>query len=90
MRFDPCDRTLRSDTRRLRNAACDLIFMGSHGRRSNLRMMLGSQTLKVLMQTEIPVLVARDAILVTPARAPSVSSAMSTARWRRCCMHGRT
>ena len=41
-----------------RNAACDLIFMGSHGRRSNLGMMLGSQTLKVLMQTEIPVLVA--------------------------------
>ncbi len=41
-----------------RNTGCDLIYMGSHGRRSSLGMMLGSQTLKVLMQTEIPVLVA--------------------------------
>lgn len=39
-------------------ASCDLIFMASHGRRSNIGMMLGSQTLKVLINTEIPVLVS--------------------------------
>jgi len=39
-------------------ANCDLIFMGSHGRRSQLGMMLGSQTLKVLSHAGIPVLVA--------------------------------
>ena len=38
-------------------ADCDLIYMASHGRRSTLGMMLGSQTLKVLMNSEIPVLV---------------------------------
>ncbi|HEX6827704.1 MAG TPA: universal stress protein, partial [Burkholderiales bacterium] len=37
-----------------RQRACDLIFMASHGRRSTIGMMLGSQTLKVLMNSEIP------------------------------------
>ena len=41
-----------------RDAGCDLIFMASHGRRSHLGMMMGSQTLKVVMQSEIPVLIA--------------------------------
>ena len=49
-----------------RDAGCDLIYMASHGRRSNIGMMLGSQTLKVLMQTEIPVLVAATS---NPGRA---------------------
>ena len=52
-----------------REAKCDLIFMASHGRRSNIGMMLGSQTLKVLMNAEIPVLVssARNAPIQTLA-----------------------
>lgn len=41
-----------------READCDLIYMASHGRRSNLGMMLGSQTLKVLVNAGMPVLVA--------------------------------
>lgn len=39
-------------------ANCDLIFMASHGLRSNVGMTLGSQTLQVLMNSEIPVLVS--------------------------------
>jgi hemerythrin-like domain-containing protein len=42
--------------------------MASHGRRSNIGMMLGSQTLKVVMQTEIPVLIAATHNPATPAR----------------------
>jgi nucleotide-binding universal stress UspA family protein/hemerythrin-like domain-containing protein len=52
-----------------RAAGCDLIYMASHGRRSNIGMVLGSQTLKVLMQTEIPVLVAATSNPAAPARA---------------------
>jgi nucleotide-binding universal stress UspA family protein/hemerythrin-like domain-containing protein len=44
-----------------REAGCDLIFMASHGRRSTIGMMLGSQTLKVLVNSEIPVLVSATA-----------------------------
>ena len=44
-----------------RDAGCDLIFMASHGRRSNLGMMIGSQTLKVLVNAGIPVLVSATA-----------------------------
>jgi len=52
-----------------RDAGCDLIFMASHGRRSNIGMMLGSQTLKVVMQTEIPVLIAATHDPAASARA---------------------
>jgi nucleotide-binding universal stress UspA family protein/hemerythrin-like domain-containing protein len=52
-----------------RDAGCDLIYMASHGRRSNVGMVLGSQTLKVLMQTEVPVLVAATSNPAAPARA---------------------
>lgn len=48
-------------------AQCDLIFMASHGRNSHLGMMLGSQTLKVLMSSDIPVLVSSN-------KNPSVSA----------------
>jgi nucleotide-binding universal stress UspA family protein/hemerythrin-like domain-containing protein len=41
-----------------RDAGCDLIYMASHGRASSLGMMIGSQTIRVLTHTEIPVLVA--------------------------------
>lgn len=44
-----------------RESECDLIFMASHGRRSQLGMMLGSQTLKVLTNAGIPVLVSATA-----------------------------
>lgn len=43
------------------DAGCDLIYMASHGRRSSIGMMLGSQTLKVLTNATIPVLVASTA-----------------------------
>jgi len=38
---------------------CDLIFMGSHGRRGFRSSLLGSQTQKVLSRSKIPVLVSR-------------------------------
>lgn len=52
-----------------REAGCDLIFMASHGRRSNIGMMLGSQTLKVLVNSEIPVLVSATANPPAPVQA---------------------
>jgi nucleotide-binding universal stress UspA family protein/hemerythrin-like domain-containing protein len=52
-----------------RDAGCDLIFMASHGRRSTLGMMIGSQTLKVLAHTDIPVLVAATSNPAAPSRA---------------------
>jgi nucleotide-binding universal stress UspA family protein/hemerythrin-like domain-containing protein len=51
---------------------CDLIFMASHGRRSTIGMMLGSQTLKVLIHSEIPVLVAATA--EPPPTAQSIAT----------------
>ena len=38
---------------------CDLIVTGTHGRRGINRMLLGSQAIKVLHHSEIPVLVVR-------------------------------
>ena len=38
---------------------CDLIFMGSHGRRGISGLLLGSETQKVLTHSKIPVLVYR-------------------------------
>lgn len=52
-----------------RDAGCDLIYMASHGRRSNVGMMLGSQTLKVLMNSDIPVLVSATKNPPVPALA---------------------
>lgn len=42
-----------------REQACDLIFMGSHGRRGLSRLLAGSETQKVLAGAEIPVMVMR-------------------------------
>jgi nucleotide-binding universal stress UspA family protein len=39
--------------------ACDLIVMASHGRQGFQRMLLGSQTQRVLVQAGVPVLVIR-------------------------------
>lgn len=55
-----------------REVGCDLIFMASHGRRDNIRMMLGSQTLKVLMNSEIPVLVSAIADPPAPVQAVGI------------------
>ena len=43
-----------------REAACDLIFMASHGRRGITALLLGSETSKVLTHCTIPVLVYRE------------------------------
>lgn len=42
-----------------RKHRCDLIVMGSHGRSGISKLLLGSQTSKVLAQSRIPVLVHR-------------------------------
>lgn len=55
-----------------REAGCDLIYMASHGRRSTLGMMLGSQTLKVLLNSEIPVLVAATTNPPAPVQAVGI------------------
>jgi nucleotide-binding universal stress UspA family protein/hemerythrin-like domain-containing protein len=55
-----------------RNAKCDLIFMASHGRHSKMGMLLGSQTLKVLMNSEIPVLVSSTKNPPVPALAVGI------------------
>ena len=39
--------------------ACDLIFMGSHGRRGLSRLLAGSVTQKVLADAQVPVMVMR-------------------------------
>lgn len=38
---------------------CDLIVMASHGRRGLGRLLLGSETVRVLTQTHVPILVCR-------------------------------
>jgi nucleotide-binding universal stress UspA family protein len=38
---------------------CDLIFMATHGRRGISRLLLGSETTKVLAHSKVPVLVCR-------------------------------
>jgi nucleotide-binding universal stress UspA family protein len=42
-----------------RKYKCDLIYIGSHGRSGLSKLLLGSQTNKVLSQTRVPVLVHR-------------------------------
>ena len=39
---------------------CDLIVMGSHGHRGMTGLLLGSETMKVLTHTDIPILVYRQ------------------------------
>ena len=45
--------------RAARRRKCDLIYMASHGRRGISRLLLGSETSKVLAHSSIPVLVVR-------------------------------
>lgn len=46
-------------TKTAKKKKCDLIFMASHGRRGLAALLLGSETNKVLVHSEIPVLVYR-------------------------------
>lgn len=50
----PCDAILRV----ARDKGCDLIVMGSHGWRGFTKLLLGSETQKVLVRSELPVLVS--------------------------------
>ena len=52
-----------------RSSGCDLIFMASHGHRSKLGMAFSSETLSVLMNAGLPVLVSSTGELPPPARA---------------------
>ena len=52
---------------------CDLIYMASHGRKGTSDVILGSETVKVLTHSPIPVLVHRSR--VTPRRAASLARA---------------
>ena len=42
-----------------RERGCDLIVMASHGRRGLSRMLLGSQAMKVVARSTVPVLIYR-------------------------------
>jgi nucleotide-binding universal stress UspA family protein/hemerythrin-like domain-containing protein len=55
-----------------RESGCDLIYMASHGRRSSIGMMLGSQTLKVLVNAGMPVLVAATSEPAATSQAISI------------------
>ena len=52
-----------------RRRGCDLIFMASHGGRGKLGMALASETLHVLMNAGLPVLVSAMSEPAAPARA---------------------
>jgi nucleotide-binding universal stress UspA family protein len=51
----PYEEIVRTSLRR----KCDLIYMASHGRRGISRLLLGSETSKVLAHSKVPVLVCR-------------------------------
>jgi nucleotide-binding universal stress UspA family protein len=51
----PYDEIVRAASRR----KCDLIYMASHGRTGLSRLVLGSQTAKVLAYSKVPVIVTR-------------------------------
>ena len=51
----PYEEILRTAQRR----KCDLIYMASHGRRGIARLLLGSETSKVLAYSKLPVMVCR-------------------------------
>ena len=55
-----------------RASGCDLIFMASHGGRGKLGMVFASETLAVLMNAGLPVLVSSTGEPAAPARAISI------------------
>ncbi|HYA21067.1 MAG TPA: universal stress protein [Burkholderiales bacterium] len=48
-----------------RNKRCDLIYMASHGRKGASGVVLGSETVKVIIHSPVPVLVHREPSLVS-------------------------
>lgn len=54
-----------------RENACQLIVMGSHGRRGLSRLLMGSVTQAVLAYAPVPVMVVRPAPAQMPDHAPS-------------------
>ena len=62
----PCETSFETDARpyaaivgATRKQQCDLIVMASHGWRGFDRLLLGSETHKVILNGEVPVLVCR-------------------------------
>jgi nucleotide-binding universal stress UspA family protein len=53
--FDPSDEIIKA----AKQQGCDIIFMASHGRRGLDRLLLGSETQKVLAHSTVPVMVFR-------------------------------
>jgi nucleotide-binding universal stress UspA family protein len=53
------DHAWKSIVGNARRRGCDLVVMGSHGRDSGAAALLGSQTMRVLAHSKIPVLVCR-------------------------------
>lgn len=51
------DRPYEAILQAVKTQGCDLVFMASHGRQGLSRLMIGSQTLKVLADASVPVLV---------------------------------
>ncbi len=56
-RYTVSDRPYEAIMRVAEELGCDLIFMASHGRRGLSRLMVGSQTMKLLAHSTLPVLV---------------------------------
>ena len=57
--YDVAERAHEVILRTVRENGCDLVVMGSHGRRGMSRWLLGSETQKVLLEGDVPVLVCR-------------------------------
>ncbi len=57
--YDVAERPHEIILQTTREKGCDLVVMASHGRRGLSRWLLGSETQKVLLQGDVPVLVCR-------------------------------
>lgn len=68
-----------------REGDCDLIYMASHGRRTGIGMMLGSQTLKVLVYAGMPVLVVTNS--TPPAQAQAIDVILDEHRSLAAVLH---
>lgn len=66
------DRPAQAIVEAARGKGCDLIFMASHGHRGKLGMALASETLTVLMNAGLPVLVSATGEPKPPARAIAI------------------
>ena len=65
----PGDKPAAAIIEAARGSGCDLIFMASHGHRGRLGMALASETLSVLMNAGLPVLVSATGEPKAPAHA---------------------